>query len=179
MDGIINISYINDFLYCPKSLYLHIIYDNFDSKVFHDKPQVSGNLAHESIDQNHYSTSQHILQGLSVYSQRLGVKGKIDLYDKQEQSLIERKYQVKKIYKGYIYQLYAQMYCLEEINYPVSKLFIHSLSDNKRYEVALPSKIEKKEFESLIEKMKSFDENMLLNHKCPHCDNNIYSLLNW
>jgi len=179
MDSAIIISAINDFLYCPKSLYLHSIYSSFETSVYHDIPQTKGSIAHENIEEGCYSTSKSTLQGLSVYSARLGIKGKIDVYDAKNKYLIERKYRVKNIYKGFRYQLYAQMYCLEEAGFRVKKLFIHSLSDNRRYEIPLPTKEEKMEFEKVIADMKSFDTDALQKHCCNHCRNNIYGLLDW
>jgi CRISPR-associated protein Cas4 len=179
MDSAIPISAINDFLYCPRSLYLHSIYSSFETSVFHDTPQINGAVTHEGIEKGRYSTSKHILQGLPVYSSRLGIKGKIDLYDRKKKYLVERKYRVKKVYKGFRYQLYAQMYCLKEIGLPVKRLFLQSLCDNKHYEVPLPAKVERKEFETVIEKMKSFGPLSVQQHSCNHCRNNIYGLLNW
>lgn len=179
MDSLIPISAINDFLYCPKSLYLHTVYSSFEKNTYHDTPQVLGTIAHENIENGEYTTSKYILQGLSVYSSRLGVKGKIDIYDSKNHFLIERKYRVKHIYTGFKYQLYAQMYCLEEKGTLISRLFIQSLSDNKRYEIPMPTPYEKKEFEAVIQKMRSFTQADLQNHTCQHCLNNIYSLFNW
>jgi CRISPR-associated exonuclease Cas4 len=179
MDSAIPISTINDFLFCPKSLYLHSIYISFDISSYHDSPQTIGRISHENIENESYTTSKHILQALSVYSAYLGVKGKIDIFDSKRGYLIERKYRVKSIYKGFRYQLYAQMYCLEELGYKVKKLFIQSLSDNKRYEIPMPTQEERKEFEDTILKMKSFDADSINNHACSHCLNNIYGLLNW
>lgn len=179
MDSAITISAINDFMFCPKSLYLHSVYSSFDTSIYHDTPQTVGSIAHENIEDQTYTTSKHILQGLSVYSARLGIKGKIDVYDAKNKDLIERKYHVKQVYTGYKYQLYAQMYCLEEAGFSVKRLFLHSLSDNKRYEIPLPGKVGKKEFEDVIAKMKSFDAVSIRNHTCSHCADNIYGLLNW
>ena len=179
MDDAIPISAINDFLFCPKSLYLHGIYSSFDTNVYHDTPQTRGTIAHENIEESRYTTSRHILQGRFVYSARLGIKGKIDLYDGKNGSLIERKYHLSRIYDGFRYQLYAQMCCLEEAGYPVKRLFIQSLSDNKRYEVSLPTNEEKEKFEAIIESMKTFDATALSAHTCPRCANNIYGLLSW
>lgn len=179
MDTAIPISAINDFLFCPKSLYLHSIYSSFDTVTYHDNPQTIGRISHENIENETYTTSKHILQALSVYSAYLGVKGKIDIFDSKKGYLIERKYRVKNLYKGFRYQLYAQMYCLEELGYKVKKLFIHSLSDNKRYEMTIPTKEERKEFEDTILQMKSFDSVALSSHACSHCPDNIYGLLNW
>ena len=179
MDSLIPISAINDFLYCPKSLYLHSVYSSFETSTYHDTPQIIGTIAHENIEKGHYTTAKNILQGLSVYSSRLGIKGRIDTYDSEKQWLIERKYKVKQVYLGFKYQLYAQMYCLIEAGYPVKKLFIQSLSDNKRYEIPLPAADEKKVFEAVIEQMKNFTPEDLQNHSCPHCQNHIYDLLSW
>jgi len=179
MDTAICISHINDFLFCPKSLYLHSIYNPFSTSVYHDTPQVKGSITHENIENSKYTTAKHVLQGLSVYSVRLGLKGKIDIYNAKNKYLIERKYKVSKLYKGYVYQLYAQMHCLKEAGFPISKMFVHSLSDNKRYEVSLPTQKEQLEFEALIEQMRTFDSKALQNHTCSRCQTNIYSLLSW
>lgn len=179
MEPIINISQINDFIYCPKSLYLHNIYSNFDTQVYHDQPQTSGKIAHENIDNNSYTTSRHILQGISIYSEKLKIKGKIDIYDTQRKCLIERKYRVRQVYLGYRYQLFAQMYCVQEIGMIVSQLYIHSLADNIRHVIPLPDDQEKHEFELLINRMREFDHQMLQSHSCNNCDSNIYSQLNW
>jgi len=158
---------------------MHSIYNSFDTAIYHDTPQTVGRIYHENIEKKKYTTSKHILQGLSVYNVRLGIKGKIDIYNTKNKHLIERKYRVKNIYKGFRYQLYAQMCCLEESGFPVKKLFIHSLSDNKRYEIEIPIKEEKKEFENTIAQMRLFDASSLNNHSCLRCSNNIYGLLNW
>lgn len=179
MDSAIPISAINDFLFCPKSLYLHSVYNSFDKSVYHDTPQTLGKIAHENIEDQTYTTSKYILQGLSVYSSKLQVKGKIDIYDAKNHYLIERKYRIKAIYTGFKYQLYAQMYCLEEAGFPVERLFLHSLSDNKRYEINLPTEAEKKEFEDIILKMKSFNAISMQDHVCKNCQENIYGLLSW
>jgi len=179
MEPAIQISAINDFLFCPKSLYLHSIYQSFETSKYHDTPQVAGSLAHKNIEEGSYTTAKHILQATTVYSSRLGVKGKIDTYDIKTKTLTERKYKVKQVYLGYVYQLYAQMYCLEEAGFFVKNLCIQSLSDNKRYQIDLPSKVDKIAFEKLISEMNSFNIDDLSQHSCSQCDNNIYSLLNW
>lgn len=179
MDSAIAISAINDFTYCPKSLYLHSVYSSFDTSIYHDTPQTTGSITHENIEDQRYITSKHILQGLSVYSARLGIKGKIDVYDAKNKHLVERKYRVKQVYTGFRYQLYAQMYCLEEAGFCVKRLFLHSLSNNKRYEIPLPNEVERKEFEDVISEMKSFGAESIQNHTCNNCADNIYGLLNW
>jgi len=99
--------------------------------------------------------------------------GKIDIYDIEEEALIERKFKIKNIYDGQRFQLYAQMYCLQEIGYEVKKMFIHSLSDNKRYPIDLPDDAEKKKFEKVIDDIRNFNPadfvGKINKNKCENC----------
>jgi CRISPR-associated exonuclease Cas4 len=173
MEPYIQISKINDFIFCPKSIYFHGIYENFSEKTYHQSPQVKGRIKHESIDYGKYSTAKRYLQGLEVYSEKYNLAGKIDIYDKEEKSLIERKNKIVKIYDGYRYQLYAQYFCMTEMNYEVKKLYFYSMTDNKKYEIDLPKGDELERFENTISEMRSFD--MLKNNfkqspaKCAKC----------
>src|SRR5690606_537807 len=137
----------------PMSLYLHSLYEGFQTSTFHQRPQVRGKLKHEAIDKGTYSSSKRYLVGLEVWCEKYGLMGKIDIYDTKEKALIERKAKVKNIYQGYLYQLYAQYFALREMGYEVNKMFIHSLDDNKRYPVDLPTSEQEEEFAQLIEKM--------------------------
>lgn len=157
MEIYIQISKINDFIFCPKSIYLHGIYNNFSQKVYHQSPQIKGKIKHENIEQQRYSSAKRYVQGLEVYSEKYNLAGKIDIYDKETQSLIERKNKIKKIYDGYKYQLYAQYFCLEEMDYEVKQLFIHSLSDNKRYKIDLPNRQKIVDFENIIRNINCFN----------------------
>lgn len=157
MESYIQISKINDFIFCPYSLYYHSIYENFSEKTYHSSPQTKGKIKHENIDEGRYSTAKKFLQGTSVYCEKYGLCGKIDVYDQENKFLIERKNKVVKIYDGYRYQLYAQYFCLKEMGYEVEKMFIHSLSDNKRYEIGLPAGSELEKFEKTINEIKNFD----------------------
>jgi CRISPR-associated protein Cas4 len=155
------------------SLYFHSFYENYDQKIYHEKEQAEGKMKHENIEKGKYSTAKKFLQDLPVYSQKYDLMGKIDIYDKEEKTLIERKNRVKKVYDGYKLQLWAQMFCLEEMGFKVEKLFIHSLSDNKRYSVEMPNGRDEFNFAKNIEKMKCFN---LLNfnrkanpRKCARC----------
>ncbi len=179
METYIQISKINDFLYCPLSLYLHLSYEDFDQKNYHEVAQVAGKLAHENIDNQKYSSAKRYLQGLDVYCEKYGIAGKIDIYDQNEQALIERKNKIKHIYLGYKYQLYSEMFCMQEMGYMVKKLFLHSLLDNKRYKIPLPDRQEIAEFEKTLKKIKNFGPEEVAIHSCEHCQNNIYSPLAW
>lgn len=157
MEQYIQISKINDFIFCPKSVFLHSIYEGFDESTYHDTPQIVGKINHENIDNGTYSTAKKFLQGLPVYSRQYNVMGKIDIYDSEKKYLIERKTKIKKIYDGYKYQLYAQYFSMKEMGYEIEKLFLHSLNDNKRYEIPLPDSKEINKFERVIRWMQKFD----------------------
>lgn len=179
METYIPISELNDFTFCPRSIYFHHLYGQYSVNVYHDTPQKEGNLAHESIDEKKYSTSKKWIQGMEIFSDELGICGKIDLYNEETGELVERKRKIVKIYDGHKLQVWAQAVCLEEMGYSVRKIFLHSLLDNKRYPVEW-SDVETDCFLSLkeqIQKMRSFSLEDYFSQnpeKCAHC---IYSEL--
>jgi len=175
MEEFIQISKLNDFVFCPRSIYFHSIYENYNEKLYHSKPQTVGKIKHENIENGYYSTSKHIIQGLPVFSTKYNLAGKIDIYDSKNKHLIERKAKVKKIYDGYRLQLYAQYFCLLEMGFEVQKMYIHSLFDNKRYQVNVPNDEELEKFEKIINDINSTDmNNLVLNSNNEKCDNCIY-----
>ena len=173
MEDYIQISKLNDFIFCPKSIYFHGVFESFSEKTYHDTPQTVGKIKHEIIENGEYSSLKHFLQGMDVYSEKYGLCGKIDIFDIKKGFLIERKYKIKKIYDGYRYQLYAQAFCLEELGYKVKGLYIHSLADNKRYKIDLPDTKEIANFGKLINAIRHFDmadPNFMFNEKkCAMC----------
>lgn len=138
MENPIIISNINDFIFCPISIYYHQLYSDMDKMIYHEKSQIDGSFAHEKVDTAGYSSKKNILQGIDVYSDEYGILGKIDLFDSESGVLTERKNKIKKIFDGYIFQLYAQCISLREMGYRVTKLKLYSFSDNKSYDVSLP-----------------------------------------
>lgn len=173
MEQFIQISKINDFIFCPKSIYFHGIYEDFCDDTYKATPQKVGSMAHESIESGKYTTSKNCIQAMPIYSEKYSLVGKIDTYLIKEQKLVERKFKVNKIYDGYRHQLYAQKFCLEEMGYRVKSMYIHSLSDNKRYEIELPSEEEVKKFEKIIEAINNFflqnDSYKMKSTKCNSC----------
>jgi CRISPR-associated exonuclease Cas4 len=159
MDDIIKISNINDFIFCPASIYFHNLYGNEEKPMFQSKYQLDGTKAHETVDKGKYSTSAGIITSLDVYSEKYRIVGKIDIYDGNKKLLIERKKHVSQIFDGYIFQLYAQYFCMTEMGYDISKLRIHSIDDNKNYPVHLPDEDEDmyKKFDDILNQMRCFD----------------------
>lgn len=178
MESYICITQLNDFIFCPRSIYFHNIYQqNYSQETYHKTWQKKGQAAHKAVDEGHYSTSKDVLQGLSVYSDKYNLFGKIDTLDLRTGELVERKYSVTQIYDGFRYQIYAQYFALLEMGYEVNSLKIYSKKSNKSYPIAIPSAEEKKEFENVIENIQKFslDQPFTQNpKKCKHC---IYNML--
>jgi CRISPR-associated protein Cas4 len=173
MENYIQISKLNDYIFCPKSLYFHSIYENFSEKTFHSCKQTVGKIHHQSIENISYSSRKDILQGIPVYSNKYNLMGKIDIFNQKTGELVERKYNIKKIYDGYKLQIYAQYLCLKEMGYHVKSISLYSLADNKKYKIKIPNKSDIKFLEQIINAMYSHNptcENIKINtNKCNNC----------
>ncbi len=174
MDNAISISTLNDFIFCPASIYFHQLYGQIDTIMYQNEEQINGTYAHEAIDNGRYSSRTNILQGISVYSEKYNIIGKIDIFDYNEGLLIERKKKITNIYDGYIFQLYAQCMCLREMGYEVKQLRFYSKDDNKVYPIELPenNKIMFEKFTETIKNINNFDIyifNQDNDKKCSRC----------
>ena len=56
LDDLIIISNLNDFIFCPASIYFHKLYGSEDTIMYQSKAQLDGTKAHEKIDNGTYST---------------------------------------------------------------------------------------------------------------------------
>ncbi len=168
----IQISKLNDFIFCPRSLYFHSVYEDFDKWHYNGENQIAGNIAHKNIDNRQYSTKKNVVQGIEIFSDKYGLIGKVDIYDFAKKELIERKRKIKKIYDGYLFQLYAQKVCLEEMGYEVKKATLYSLVDNKKYSVVFNCEVIKK-FNNSLKNIRRFNlltsKKKLNNKKCQQC----------
>ena len=81
MEHPILISYLNDFMFCPASIYFHQLYGSMDRILFQCTDQINGTYAHNSIDNGIYSTKKNVLQGIDIYCDRYNIIGKIDVFD--------------------------------------------------------------------------------------------------
>lgn len=174
MELYLPISNLNDFIFCPISIYFHNLYSGIDSSQYQSTTQVKGTNAHRPIDKRFYSTKKDCLQSLDVYSEKYHLCGKIDVFDKKTNSLIERKREIKTIYDGYIFQLYAQYFCMIEMGYAVDNLYLYSYIDNKKYPILLPKDNEEmlNKFNQLIHDIEFFDVDKFTQEnksKCEHC----------
>ncbi|MBO5133437.1 MAG: type V CRISPR-associated protein Cas4 [Paludibacteraceae bacterium] len=172
MHNYISISTLNDYIFCPYSIYLHNVYMETDEGLYHATPQTRGRVSHESVDTKKASNKRDTLMALPIYSSKFGLVGKIDIYKQSEKLLVERKYQLKQLFRGQIYQLWAQYFCLIEMGYSVEKLAFYEISSNKTIPIAIPTLQEETEFTQFIERFKNFDPsgNIEVNsNKCRHC----------
>lgn len=158
-----------------------------DETLYHATPQTRGRIAHETIDNKSASNRANDIMSLPVYSDKYHLMGKIDLYKRDEKKLIERKYRLKQIFRGQIYQLWAQMLCMQEMGYEVDSLAFYETSTNKMHPVDYPSAEDIKEFEEFLKQFHSYnpDDTITINrNKCTHCiycnlcdktsENNVY-----
>ena len=158
IDDVILISNLNDFVFCPVSIYFHNLYGNQSTITFQNTDQINGSKAHEAIDQGRYSTRKNVFTALEVYSEKYNIVGKIDIYDSDTKTITERKRTIKQLYDGFYYQIYAQYFAMKEMGYEVKHLELYSMSDNKHYQVLLPEENIPMlvKFEKVIGDMKTF-----------------------
>lgn len=143
-----------------------------DEGLYHATPQTKGRIAHETVDTKTASNKKTDLQSLPIYSARFKLMGKVDIFKQKEKLLIERKFNLKQIFQGQIYQLWAQYLCLQEMGYEVEQIAFYEISTNKTIHIPLPTEKEIRDFEIFIEEFREFnpDKNMQINpNKCKHC----------
>lgn len=170
------ITQLNDFIFCPASIYFHLLYGDMDRMLHQSTKQINGTAAHLTVDNGTYSTKKDILLGMEVYCEQYGLIGKIDMFDVSKGVLTERKRTVKRIYDGYVFQVYAQCFALREMGYAVNKIIIHSITDNKNYNVSLPEEDGDmlSKFEKTIEEIHTFDLLEFEQENPEKCKNCIY-----
>lgn len=177
MEFFLPISYLNDFVFCPYSVYLHQVFDNSSKDIYSAKPQERGKSAHSKVDNSKTVNSKKILSAIYVISNKFGIYGKIDQYYVKEKTLVERKYSLTTIYRGYYYQIWAQYIALQEMGYTVDELYFHSIKNNNRIKIDKPTENDLKELKNHIQKIARFDFDQEINinpQKCSHC---IYAAL--
>ena len=174
MDDAILITELNDFIFCPISIYFHKLYGDRDRMMYQSSDQINGTSAHETVDTKTYSGKNSIYMSLDVYCEKYNLIGKIDIYDKEKKILRERKKRIKVIYDGYVFQVYAQYFALTEMGFDVKKIELYSMDDNKTYVIKLPEddQVMLSKFEDTINQIRNFsfsDFEQKNVEKCRHC----------
>ncbi len=175
-ENCISISNLNDFKFCPASIYFHTLDIETEKLTYQSYSQLNGTAVHERIDNNEYSDKKNILQAVPVYSEEYNVYGKIDIFDLDKGILTERKKKIVKIYDGYVFQLYAQCFALREAGYKVLRLRLYSMDDNKNYDIKLPENdmVMLNKFNILFKSMNEFDISAFRQNNAEKCNNCIY-----
>lgn len=144
-----------------------------DKSLYHAMPQTQGRVAHKSVDGKTANNRHDVILCLPVYSEEYGLMGKIDTYRQKEKKLIERKYQLKQIFQGQIYQLWAQMLCMKEMGYEVEELAFYETSTNKTFPISMPTDSDLAKFRTFINRFRSFNPMTtpfsINPNKCVHC----------
>ena len=177
MELYLKISNLNDFIFCPLSIYYHQLYGELSERMYYGQAQLDGKAAHSAVDEKRYSTHKNILQSLDVYSDEYKLSGKIDIFDIEKGLLTERKKHIETIYDGYVFQLYAQCICLREMGYKVKQLRFYSSDDNKIYPVKLPEEDSEmfENFKATNEAMQTFAVSSYQPKSEDKCRNCIYN----
>lgn len=173
MNDYIPLSLLNDFIFCPYSIYLHSVYMGTDEENYQAAPQVRGTIAHKSVNDKTGSTRKADIYSLPVYSDSLGISGMIDQYKGDRRQLIERKNNLKNIFRGQLYQLWGQYFCMIEMGYPVEQIAFYEISTNKMMPLALPTPADRAELEAHIARFKAYEPLItpfkVNPNKCSHC----------
>lgn len=168
----IAISTLNDFIFCPYSIYLHNVFEGTDEDVFYALPQFKGKEAHSSVDSKSNSLGCRVIESLSVQSLKFGLFGKIDLFFLETGELVERKNILKKIFTGQVYQLWAQCICMQEMGYAVKSLSFYEITTRKRTSIKIPDTSDLLQFSHFLDEYKSVNLRSYKPknaNKCSHC----------
>ena len=92
------ISNLNDFIFCPVSIYFHSLVIDAEKVLAQDSYQLNGSATHEKVGSAAYSTRKSMLQGIPVYCEKYNLIGKIDTFDSVKGILTERKKKIKMVY---------------------------------------------------------------------------------
>lgn len=175
MRELIPISSLNDFLFCPYSLYLHQVYrGTAEEETVKATPQLAGTAAHLRKETDS-TGDQYLITSLPVLSKELGIQGVIDELDIRIGTLTEYKNNVKTIYPGQVMQLHGQYYCLTEQRYDIRRLFLTEISSGTKHEIPLPDKTDLSELKKLIQRIQNYtpeqkiDVNPTKCRKCIYC----------
>ena len=171
MNGLIPISYLNDFLFCPYSIYLHQVYRGTEEETVKALPQKSGTSAHARMEKRK-EEEPDVLLSLPVLSEDLGLWGVIDEYNSVAEELTEYKNKLTAVFPGQKMQAYAQYFCMMESGYPVKTIRLVELVSGNVFPISIPGKEELHGLEMLIARIRDWnpDEIVMVNtNKCRKC----------
>lgn len=141
-DEIVSISYLNDYLFCPRRCALHYV-----ENIWVDNAHTAqGTLLHEHADAAGYETERGVklLRGLPLYSVRHGLSGRADIVEVRGRSYapVEYKKGRRRKFENDDVQLCAQGLCLEEMfGAEVERGFVYHAASRRRREVVFDARL--------------------------------------
>ncbi len=139
------LSLLNDFLYCPRRAGLKVIEGWWGD----NEHTTKGELAHEHSDLPGYEVAKGVklLRALPVFSERLGLSGKCDIVEQNNDGSlcpVEYKKGKRRRFENDDAQLCAQALCLEEMfGKPVLRGAIFHAASKRRREVTFTAQLRK------------------------------------
>lgn len=148
-DDLINISDINQYLYCPRRFWYLKFYDTQGLNYY----RADGKIRHENQSKRGGWTKEIYLE-----SQELGLKGKIDVLEERNNVPVERK-RGDDYYKNDEIQLAGYCMLLEDnTDDKVEKGIIYLFGTDRRHEIKI-SKWHKEKVKEVVENMLNMDVN--------------------
>ena len=174
MDGLIPISNLNDFLFCPYSIYLHGIYQGAEEQAVKATVQNEGTRAHKEKEKTAEGAK---LVSLPVLSEKLGVFGIIDKYDPASGILTEYKNHLDRVFEGQIIQLQCQALCLSEMGYHVTELRLFDIFKGTAVDIGFPNGKDRRRITELIEEYRGWSPEREIQVNPAKCRKCIYCAL--
>ena len=175
MEEYIPITHLNDFLFCPYSIYLHNVYQGAEDQAVKAAPQLSGTKAHKRKEES--TPDGALMLSMPVLSEELGIYGIIDEYDPLGGVLTEYKNHINKVFEGQLVQVQSQAICLAEMEYTLKALRLADLSTGRTVPVRLPTEADRQRIKELIGRYKSWSPENRLEVNPAKCRKCIYSAL--
>lgn len=169
MPEYIPISRLNDFLFCPYSIYLHQVYGTADEEVCKAEPQKAGVFEHGKILDGQETGT---FRNLPVFSDEYGIAGVIDEYDPGKKTLTEYKNNLPTVFPGQKMQLWGQYICLTGNGLEVQSIRFVEISTGKEYPIPPPGTDELKNLRKLIDRIRQYDPSYQIEtnpNKCQKC----------
>ena len=105
MENPISITMLNDFVFCPVSIYFHNFYQGVEKNLYQGKSQINGTKAHETIDKN--TLNLLVANYQNNYLKMLPIK----MYDKKKLEWIDSQILVTNDEAISIQNISAQLMC--------------------------------------------------------------------
>ena len=171
------LSLLNDYLYCPRRAALKAI-DGFREENAHT---IRGDIAHEHADLPGYEVAKGVtlLRALPVWSERLGLSGKCDIVEVEENRKseiinhksfrpVEYKKGKRRQFDNDDAQLCAQALCLEEMfGITIERGAVFHAASKRRRDVEFTANLRKLTEEAVNALHALIEESQIANQKSP------------